>query len=80
MIRCVNVISVIYIEVFVYKLIVYFWYSKDMNIYLLRINYKELRKMDIKGIKRGCVNIIDMELNIKIKMEYLILILIMNNI
>lgn len=52
MIRCVNVIRVIYIEVFVYKLIVYFWYSKDMNIYLLRINYKELRKMDIKGIKK----------------------------
>lgn len=74
--RCVNVISAIYIEASVHKLIAHF----DMNIHPLRINHKESRKMDIKGTKRGRVNIIDTESNIKTKMEYLILISIMNNI
>lgn len=39
-----------------------------MNIHPLRINHKESRKMDIKGTKRGRVNIIDTESNIKTKM------------
>lgn len=51
-----------------------------MNIHPLRINHKESRKMDIKGTKKRRVNIIDTESNIKTKMEYLILISIMNNI
>lgn len=51
-----------------------------MNIHPLRINHKESRKWTSKGQKRGRVNIIDTESNIKTKMEYLILISIMNNI